>query len=165
MLAPPGDFIWSADSKVPITGYGTVSVSVQTPQGNRQLCAEEAAFCPTFICNVMSLDKLKERGYWWDTRPEFECVRNRGNDVVANVPKICGQYVLEYIPIDEDDPDESAALQAHYYHPSRAPVRDRMPKEELMQLWHLRLGHPSPEALQRLTESAIGVKFKGPITV
>ena len=85
--------------------------------------------------------------------------------MVVDVPKICGQYVIEHVPLEEGSEDEDAAFKVHYHHPSRTPVRDRPAKEESMHLWHLRLGHPNPEALQRLTECAVGVRFKGPTTV
>jgi hypothetical protein len=32
-------------------------------------------------------------------------------------------------------------------------------------LWHLRLGHPGPEALNRLINSSTGARIKGPVTV
>ena len=65
----------------------------------------------------------------------------------------------------EDPVDTDAAFSAHYHHPTRTPMRNRAPREESMHLWHLRMGHPNPEALQRLTESAVGIRFKGPTTV
>ena len=164
--APSGDYLWAADRKVSIEGYGTVSITVRTPYGTRNLRINDAAFCPTFICNVISLDRLKERDLWWDTRREWECIRQLDGRVVANVPKIHGQYVLEYVPLEEEERDNwDATFSTYYYHPSRTPMRDRPAKKEPIHLWHHRMGHPNPEVLQRLTENAVGVKIKGPTTV
>ena len=41
-----------------------VYITVNTFPGFRNIQIDETVYYPTFICNVVLLDRLKERGYW-----------------------------------------------------------------------------------------------------
>ena len=160
-----GDFLWAADRQVPIAGYGSVDLSVSTPRGTRKIHLEDAAYCPSFICNVVSLDYLKDCGYWWDTRPESECLRRGDNSLAAEVPRIHGQYVLDYVPLDDSEGTPWATLKVRRRQTKATPIVERRAIPEPMHLWHHRLGHPNPEALRQLHVDGPGVTIKGPTTV
>ena len=57
------DFIWSADRKVRIKGYGTVYVTVNTSPEFKSIRINETVYYPTFIYNMILLDYLKDKGY------------------------------------------------------------------------------------------------------
>ena len=57
------DFIWFADRKVRIEGYETVYITINTPPGPKSIRINEVIYYLTFICNMVLLDYLKERGY------------------------------------------------------------------------------------------------------
>ena len=50
------DFIWSADRKVKIKGYGMVYITMNTPPGPRSIRIDKAVYYLTFICNMVLLD-------------------------------------------------------------------------------------------------------------
>ena len=48
---------------------------------------------------MVLLDRLKEKGYWWDTYPNNKCIKNHNGKLMAEVLRIYRQYILEYIPL------------------------------------------------------------------
>ena len=83
-----GDFIWSADRKVRIEGYGTVYITVNTLPGHRNIQINKAAYYLTFIYNMVLFNRLKERRYWWDTYPNNKYIRSHNGRFMAEVPRI-----------------------------------------------------------------------------
>lgn len=69
-----------------------------------------------------------------------------------------GQWVLEYQPIESVD---RVALHAH----SHTTRTRRRPQQAPALLWHKRLGHPGPAAIEHLVQQAEGVRVKGITTV
>ena len=57
-------FVWSGDRRLPIEGYGTMTVST----GNRILLLEDVAFCPRLLTTLVSLRQLRKKGYYWDNQ-------------------------------------------------------------------------------------------------
>jgi hypothetical protein len=99
--APDGEFVWAGDSKVPILGYGEVDIQVRGAKRKLQvLRLYDVAFCEGFAANLVSFQQLRRQGYWWDTRPHYNCLR-RGNDsVVAYLREIhCWNISLTITPI------------------------------------------------------------------
>ena len=71
-----------------------------TPPEPRSIQIDKTAYYLTFIYNMVLLDYLKKRGYWWDTHPNNECIKNHNRKLIAEVPRIYRQYVLEYILLE-----------------------------------------------------------------
>ena len=46
---------------------------------------------------MVLLNRLKEKGYWWDTYPNNEYIKSHNRRLMAEVPRIYKQYILEYI--------------------------------------------------------------------
>ena len=162
--ADRGDFVWAGVCRVPIHGYGELKVNITTPSGQRAFDFPNTAYCPTFVCNIISHRKLRQRGYWWDTREDPTYIRrNKDYSILAILQDIHEQYVIDYVPLYEESPNLATAF--HTIQSSRTPVAKRKPRPALAEIWHQRLGHPNPEALARLVNRAIGVSIKGPTTV
>ena len=173
--------MWSGDTKVPIHGLGDVVIPIHiTPTALRSesdvsrhpirtLRFRGAVYCPTFLCNVVSLRNLRRRGFWWDNRSNPTVLRRLDNTVVAELQDIHNQYVLQYVPT-EDTGDTYGAFPTHSKprtrsQNSRTPVRQRRPRPVSAELWHHRLGHPNVEALMHLINHATGARIRGPTTV
>ena len=73
-LTPPAlgqeDCIYAGDTIIPIRGYGTMTVTVQTrgyPNG-RVITVSNAAYVPTFHTSIVSLKLLNKHGIYWENR-------------------------------------------------------------------------------------------------
>lgn len=152
--------MWAGDQKVPIQGYGDVDIEVQGPKGQtRILHLRDVAYCESFACNLVSLRQLQKQGYWWDNRPDHNLLRRSDNSIVAELQDHHDQYVLEYLP--EDLPKGAFFARRNRFNSwtRRKPVLS----EAMM--WHLRLGHPGPQALEHLVNCSHGARIRGPTTV
>jgi Reverse transcriptase (RNA-dependent DNA polymerase)/GAG-pre-integrase domain len=159
-IAPQGDFVWAGDSKIKVLGYGDVDIEIQGPQGKRILRLHDVALCEDFACNLVSLRQLHKQGYWWDNRPGFNQLRqSRDNSTVAILEFHHNQFVLEYVPEDISRSAFHARRNKFNSWSERKPVTSDAWK------WHLRLGHPGPQALEHLVKCSQGAKIRGPTTV
>ena len=70
-------YIWAGDSKAPVKGYGDVFIIVIISSEENEfgdpiikiMRIPNAAFCLFFVYNIVLFQKLRVRGYWWDTKP------------------------------------------------------------------------------------------------
>lgn len=158
--ANPGDYVWAGDHRLPIVGYGDVQIEVLGPQGKTRVLPLYDVICvPTLATNVVSLRELKRKGYYWDTRPVTTLLRRASGTLFCIVENRCDQFVLEYIP----EEITSAAFIAHRKHLNSWVKRS--PRRADARRWHLRLGHPGPDALRHLVTSSEGVRLTGIPTV
>jgi hypothetical protein len=76
-IRPPimGDYIWAGNSRVWIKGYGTVNVTAEGPQGKETLHLINVAWCPDFLCSLVSFRLLRRQGIWWDNREDPTSLR------------------------------------------------------------------------------------------
>ena len=146
--------------EAPILGYGDVDILVDGPNGRRILRLYGAAYCENFACNLVSLRKLLARGFWWDTRPENNCIRHAdGDEILCSVHEAQDQFVLEYLPKEHSQ-------QAFFARRNKFNSwTERKPQAADAKTWHLRLGHPGPGALEHLVNSTQGARIKGITTV
>lgn len=138
--------VLTGDNSCYITGYGDVLLQVQTPTGQGLFLLKEVAYIPGFHTNVVAHKRLRKAGYSWDD------VNNqvvKDSQAIFYLREQADQYVIEY-----NEPTAQSAFPAS----SRAP---RQPREADAYLWHLRSGHPSQEALEKLLTESYGVKIKG----
>ena len=163
--APYGDFLWAGEKKATIQGYGTVDVFLNDPgtKGSRIMRLNDVAFCPIFAANLVSFHLLEKRGLYWDTRPQHQCLRITANhNVLALIERHFDQYVLEYNPLNALEGSSPATFALRTRRRSHQP---RPHQKALGERWHLRLGHPGPQALEHLVNHSSGVRIKGPTTV
>ena len=62
---------------------------MNTPPGPKSIRIDEAVHYFIFIYDVVLLDYLKERDYWWDTYLNNECIKNHNGRLVMEVLRIC----------------------------------------------------------------------------
>ena len=159
-----GDFLYAGDVKVPILGYGDVDVQAKSPTGRVILRLHNVAYCPNFACNVVSFRKLQKQGLWWDTRQEYNCIRQQDGSILANLSIQEDQYVLEHIAIRHlSDPYTKISFFVRRRNRFNTYTQRRPARAEA-DLWHQRLGHPGPAVIEHLTGSIRGARVRGPIT-
>ena len=61
---------------------------MNTPPGLRNIRIDKAVYYPIFIYNVVLLDYLKEKCYWWDTHFNNKYIKNYDGRLIAEVPRI-----------------------------------------------------------------------------
>jgi hypothetical protein len=160
--APDMDVLWAGDSPINIIGYGDVDISIIGLKSRLQkLRLFNVAYCPNFATNLVSLRQLQKMDYWWDNRPLYNCLRRADNTIVAHLKDRHGQFVLEDIPNDHPKMRMAFFIRRNKFNSwsARKPVKADAIK------WHLRMGHPGPEAMRHLVNSSTGVRLKGPTTV
>lgn len=156
--AGPEDFVYAGEQRVPIRGYGNVVIHTQGPRGWGCIELFDVALCENFPCNLVSLRQLHKRGYWWDNRPGFNCLRSSSNAIVCNLVDRYDQFVIEDIP---SGIRRSAFVSRRHLYNSWTK---RSPRKASARKWHLRLGHPGPQALEHLVNTSRDVRIKGPTT-
>lgn len=150
------DFLIAGEHEVLIQGYGQVNITTKGPKGPRIITLFDVAYCPDFPCNLVSLRRLQRQGYWWDTRPEFNCLRTSDHLIKCFLSDQYDQFVLEYVPCDAAFP-----VRPNRFNSSTRPKATKQDARR----WHLRLGHPGPQALERLVNKVTGARIKGITTV
>ncbi|KAF7564176.1 uncharacterized protein PtrM4_154110 [Pyrenophora tritici-repentis] len=157
---PPihGDFIWAGNSQIWIKGYGSIVIQLEHKQRVEKLVLHDVAICPDILCNIVSFRVLRKQGLWWDTQSDPTAVKRSDGSTVCELAELYGQWVLEYRPNGSED---RVALHAH----SQTSRTRRRPQQAPALLWHKRLGHPGPAAIEHLVQQAEGVRVKGVTTV
>jgi hypothetical protein len=148
--APRDHYVVAGDSWIPILAYGSVDITVK-----------DVAFCTDFQCNLVSFDKLRQRGYYWDTRKDL--LLRKDDSVVCKLDVTDGQRVLEYNWTPEITRSKGAAFVTvrRRRRTSRDPRYDSVANGDL---WHLRIGHISQWPLHKLRKTVLGAKLRGPCT-
>ena len=151
--ASVNDYVLAGEHPVKIEGYGSVDVVVRGPKKAMVLTLTGVAFCPTFACNIISVRELNRRKIWWDNRLN-RLVRNDGSTLCLMSTQE-GQFVVESMPLTVS----GAVFQARTKRINTWSTR-RASKGDAT-LWHHRLGHPGPRALEHLVNHSEGTKIKG----
>lgn len=150
--------IYAGDKRIPVIGYGDIILQLALPApGNKYLTLRDVAYCKEFICNVVSLRRLQASGIWWDMSPGNSCLRNTSGRRICRLEDQHDQFVIERDHIQ-------SAVTAQAAGPTRRSTQDKISSATAHQ-WHLRLGHPGPEALNRFVNASTGAIVKGPTTV
>ncbi|KAI1510922.1 gag-pre-integrs multi-domain protein [Pyrenophora tritici-repentis] len=150
-----GDYIWAGSIKIWIRGYGTTDITLQHQHRTTKLVLRDVAICPEIVCNLVSFRLLRQRGIWWDTKSNPTNLRGPDDQVIGNLLENFGQWVLEYNPL----------AQAFVHTKAITARTQRGPKKASAMLWHKRLGHPGPAAIEHLVQQSEGVRVQGETTV
>ena len=167
---PPneGDFVWAGNSRIWIMGYGTIILNLTHNQRPRKLVLDHVAICPDLLCNLVSFRKLRQTGIWWDTKPEPTALKRLDGTTICELSERCGQWVLDTHRIRVPDHTPGFCTQpdpqAHHTHNHSSKTK-KPPQRATALLWHKRLGHPGPSAVEHLVQQAEGVRIKGVTTV
>src|ERR1700735_11083 len=157
--APEADFVYAGEHHVPILGYGNVDIEVKTRSEARIFRLFDVALCENFACNLVSFRQLRKRAIWWDTRSGQNPLRRRDNSVLCELVDRFDQYVIE------DIPEETTPTAFHTRRNKFDSWTEKPPNKADALIWHLRLGHPGPQALEHLVNCSKGAKIKGIKTV
>ncbi|KAF7566661.1 hypothetical protein PtrM4_149810 [Pyrenophora tritici-repentis] len=144
----PGDYIWAGSSKVWIRGYGAVTLTTEGSQDKQALHIVNVAWCPDFLCSLVSFRLLRRQGIWWDNREDPTSLRRWDGTIIAILSERHGQWIIE-----DTTPFDSA------FH-VRMNRTKRSPQRATAMLWHKRLGHPGPSAIEHLIQQSEGSKSK-----
>ena len=156
--APPGDFVWAGNAQIPIRGYGEVDIRVNSPQGPLIMRLYDVAYCEGLACNLVSFRLLRRKGYFWNNRGTCNELCRKDGSIVCFLTDEYDQTVLESVP---------AQFSKQAFHARRNQFNswtERAPSSASDEMWHLRLGHPGPEALRHFQGHSRGVRVKGAIT-
>ena len=163
---PLGHHVVCGSGLVTIQGYGEIKLALTSPKGRvRLLRIHNVAYCPDFPTNLVSLQRLEDRGIDWNHR-NGQLAFIGDTDVLGSTRRAHGQYVIEHN-------DTGAYTQSRMEYAMTANIRTRYPNRSKdprkpawanPKLWHERLGHIGPMALTKLGENTIGVRLRGPST-
>jgi len=149
----PGDYIWAGNTQVWIQGYGTVRIKARDLNGEHMITLHHVALCPDILCNLVSFRLLRQQGIWWDNESEPTMLRRRDGSVLAILSEVCDQWVIE-----------GTRDEATFYARTNSKTK-RATQSGSAMLWHKRLGHPGPAAIEHLIRQSEGVRIKGVTTV
>ena len=119
----------------------------------------DVAMCEGIVCNLVSLRILHQKGYYWDNKPKMTLIRRSDDSVLCSLEEKHNQFVMEDIP---EEIDQAAFFTRRN---NFNTWTKRRPQTGNALLWHARLGHPGPQALEHLVNSSQGVRIKGITTV
>jgi len=153
---PPtqGDFIWAGNTQIWVTGYGSIELHLESEGEITKVTLKDVAICPDLLCNLVSFRLLRQSGIWWETQHQPTTLRKPDGTIIGEVAEVHGQWVLEH------NPTSQATFYAHTN--SRTA---RASRKSPAIIWHKRLGHPGPAAIEHLVQQAEGVRIKGITTV
>jgi transposase InsO family protein len=159
--APRNHVIRCGNHFARILGYGTVDLDIVTERNSKGILRiRNAAYCPDFMTNLVSLTKLIKRGIHWDTENR-RLYRSIDRSIVCQLRLIDGQHVLNHKPVERCY--EAYAVNRLPRPKRRITNRDPRPvKRGDGELWHRRMGHAGPMAVHKLGENCLGVKLIGP---
>lgn len=91
----PGDYLWAENTKFKIQGYGNVLVNTTGSQGKQTLRLDTMAWCPNFLCSLISFRLLRRQGIWWEYREIPTSLRLWDGTIVAILLEEYGQWTVE----------------------------------------------------------------------
>jgi hypothetical protein len=164
-IAHEGDFLWSGNTKVPVAGYGTMVTYGTNPLTSRrvEIKVEDAVHAPTFHTSLVSLRKMRKKGYKWDM--DSDCLTT-STKIVCEVLDKFELYLIEYNKLPEQ-PKMQTAYPTTTSKPKAASRRKPISRQEqvlqgTMDMFHVRFGHISPEVIRHLPTALKGIKIIGP---
>lgn len=155
--ASEGDFVWAGNTQVTVLGYGDRAIKVQEYKRREEtLLLKDVLYCKGMATNFVSVMMLKQQGIYWDMKNDTTYLRRRLDDsLVAYVSERYRQYVIEYIPQENDMLGMSFHSSKHRdWKSKKGSLADSL-------IWHLRLGHPGLEAIGHLVTCSKGVRIRG----
>ena len=122
-------------------------------QGPTSLVLYDVAWCPDILCNLVSFRLLQKQGIWWNNKQNPITLRRRDNSIITHLNEAHGQYVFT---LDYPSSFFTRSINSRTKRPA---------SKATALLWHKRLGHPGPAAVEHLVQQSEGVRIKGITTV
>ena len=182
------DYVMVGEGSLKVMARGTRIMEnildSENGKNTRDLKLTNVAYVPHFHTNIISADKLEEKGLWHHGYDHTLRIGTpHDNQVLCRLSKQYGLKIVEYKPLSSSYfqlpqspisvfnafPSLFSSFQAESLQPQRrrfAPSRDPPPpRTATPELWHLRAFHAGPDALEQLVLKTQGVRIKGPTTV
>lgn len=182
------DYVMIGEGSLKVQARGTRIMEnildSENGKNTRDLQLINVAYVPRFHTNIISSDKLEEKGLWLhgfdhtlrigtpqDSQVLCRLTKKYGLKIIEYKPLSCSYFKLPQTLISVFNAFQSvfSSLQAESLHPRRQRIahsRDPpLPRTDSAETWHLRAFHAGPEALEQLILKTQGVRIKGPTTV
>ena len=98
--ASEDDVLYAGNMVIPIEGFGSVDVTVQTPAGPRLIELQQTALIPSFHTSVVSLKRLVAKGVYWDMK---NGQLTQDGKTFCSIESHHDQWTLEYNPSTKQD--------------------------------------------------------------
>src|SRR5579862_4653577 len=133
-LRPVGkeEFIYAGNTTIPIEGFGNAIITINTPEGQKEIELADAAYVPSFHTTVASLKKFVVKDVHLDTKKNRLTYQEQ---TYCELGEHYGQWTLEF-----------------HEPPSSFPAHMAQQPDSIPDLWYQRLGHIGPEAVKHLPE-------------
>jgi transposase InsO family protein len=164
-IEPTNTTCYAGKGAEPITGFGTAKISLESANGIHYALLSNSAYIPGFNVNIISLRKLNAKGVFWNNEQNFLYSLDYGREVIwAKLEEKAGQNVIQFrepgdIPTEMDV--SAYITQPRIERPpargaySARPIHLQPSVTALGLLWHRRLGHAGPKAIQKLTAAVL----------
>jgi hypothetical protein len=142
-MATEDDKFSAGKTEYSIEAYGSVNITVDTPNGSRTVKLLDVALAPGFLTNTASLDKFTSKGVHWDTQKQ--CLYADG-EIFCYVQRVGNYWALEHSP----SPSSTAFAS---FKSLKEPRTDRSAPAER---WHDIMGHIGKEPISKLQNNVVG---------
>lgn len=170
----PGEVLRCGGGDIPVLGYGSLTVRSVDELGKDVIVVlRGVAYVPELPLTVISLSRLEERGWKWE-HWNGKAKRNgltirltiKSKEKLYLIPPNHAEAVSGVINAAVKGPTgKMYGEESKKARNSARNTRKLISAWANSELWHARLGHPGPEAMEKLTEHTLGCKVKGPTTV
>ena len=100
-IEPSIDCVYVGSHTEEIVGFGTAVVTIDTPEGKEQIRLIEAAYIPNFYTNLVCLQKLNDKGIYWNNK---ENLLYYGDNVIyTRYSYYYGQSIFKYNELKAKD--------------------------------------------------------------
>ena len=92
-----GERLFAGNTIVPVQGIGDITITVNTPDGPKEITLKDTAFIPSFHTSVVALRKFNKKGVYQD-QSNNTLIRNK--QIYCYIQERHKQWVLEYNLLD-----------------------------------------------------------------
>src|SRR6266576_3248663 len=98
-IEPASEYIYTGTRTEKIVGYGTAAVTIDHPDGKKQIRLSQVAYIPGFHTNLVCLQKLNKKGVYWNN--EKNTLYYSDNIMYAYYSYYGGYLTIEYNKLKE----------------------------------------------------------------
>jgi hypothetical protein len=143
--ASEDDLLYAGNTVIPIEGFGSMDVTVQTSSGPKLIELQHTALVTSFHTLVVSLKRIVAKRVYWNM--EYHRLPKEGK-TFCTVQTYHGQWVLKF----NSSPEPSGFVACS--------AQPRPTVEVSLLTWQLCLDHPNADMINHLPESVVGAKIE-----
>jgi len=129
-IEPTSERVYMGSHIEEVVGYGTAAVTIDHPKGKRQIQLSGAAFIPGFHTNLVCLNKLNDKGVYWNNKENTLFYGD--NETYAYCGRHCGRNTIECNELRRYSPEASFATQSKPVKHSSKPLLNQAEGH----IWH-----------------------------